>query len=170
MLEARRLDGFFAYVDLLLVCRRLERTRRVNGGFVDTYFFAVGWLESRWVNSCLVDTYFLTIAWLELGSVLTLSHVNLGLVVTTVWAINFYLDLVVMAEEVRAVDMRKVNVDFVVSTVVRSVDIEVCFGVSVIRSEEERSQQGARKVSVKVTTSTKLSNSSAESRLVGQSS
>lgn len=132
MLEARRLDGFFGYVDLLLVCRRLESARRVNGGFVDADFFAVGWLEARWVNSCLVDTNFLTVAWLELGSVLTLCNVNLGLVVTTAWTINFYLDFVVVTEEMRAVEVWELNVKIVFSAVMRSVDIEMSFCVSVM--------------------------------------
>ena len=64
---------------------------------------------------------------------------------TTVWVIDFYFDLVVMAEEMRAVDMRKVDVNFVVSAVMRSVDIEVCFGVSMIRSEEEKKSGSCKK-------------------------
>jgi hypothetical protein len=129
LLEARRVDGFFCYVDRLPLCRS-ERSRRVNGGLVDADFFAVGWLEARWVNGSLVDTYFLTIAWLELGSVLTLSYVDLSIVVTTVWEVDF--DFRVMVVTMREVD---INLGVVVSAEVWKVDVDVCFGVFVFRSE-----------------------------------
>jgi hypothetical protein len=132
LLEARRVDGFFCYADFV-PSRRSKRTRRVNGGFVDADFFAVGWLEARWVNSCLVDTYFLTIAWLKLGSVLTLSYVDFSIVATTVWKVDF--DLGVMTTVMRKVD---VNFSVVVSAVVWKVDVDVCFRVSVFGSEEEK--------------------------------
>ena len=107
--------------------------RRVDGGLVDTDFFAVGWLEARWVNSRLVDTYFLTIAWLELGSVLTLSYVDLCIVATTAREVDF--DFGVTVVTMREAD---INVGFVVSAVMRSVDVNVCFGVLVFRSEERK--------------------------------
>ena len=73
------MDGLFSYVDVLPK-GRLERTRRING--------------------CPVDTYFLVaVAWLELGSVFTLSHVDLGIVVTTTWSIYFDADLGLVAVE-----------------------------------------------------------------------
>lgn len=144
LLEARRIDGFFCYTDFLPLCRS-ERTRRVNGGFadtdfftvgwlearrvyggfVDTDFFAVGWLEARRVNSRFVDTYVLTIAWLELGSVLTLSYIELCIVATAAWDVNFDFGLTM-------VTMRKVDVNLgvVVSAVVWKVYVNVCFGVS----------------------------------------
>jgi hypothetical protein len=133
---------------------RSELARRVNGGLVDADFFAVGGLEARWVNGRLVDTYLLTIAWLELGSVLTLSQVDLSIVLTTVWKVDFNFG-------VTAVTMRKVDVNFgfVVSAVVRSVDVNVCFGVLVFGSEErEESQQIGKEVGEVVSMSTKLRN------------
>lgn len=132
LLEARRVDSLFCYADILPLCRS-EVTRRVNGGLADADFFAVGWLEAGWVNSGLVDTYFLAIAWLELGSVLTLSYVDFCIVVTTVWEVDFDFG-------VTAVTMREVDVNFgvVVSAVVWKVDVDVCFGVFVIWSEEKK--------------------------------
>jgi hypothetical protein len=146
LLKARRVDGFFCYADFFPVCRS-ERTRRVNGGFVDADFFVVGWLEARWVNSRLVDTYFLAIAWLELGSVLTLSYIELCIVATTVRKVDFDFSLTV-------VTMRKVDVNFgvVVSAMVWKVDVNVCFGVS--WSEEEKEVSELKIMSVKVTMST----------------
>lgn len=104
-MKSRRVDGFFCYADFLSLCRS-EWTRRINGGFVDTDFLTVGWLE--------------------LGSVPTLSNVNLGIVVTA---------------------MRKVDVYFSVevSVVVWKVDVNVCFGVSVFRSEEKERMSASAK-------------------------
>ena len=67
---------------------------------------------------------------------MTLSHVDLGIVATTVWKVDFDFCVTVVA-------MRKVNVNFsvVVSAVVWKVDVDVCFCVSVFRSEERKESQ-----------------------------
>ena len=64
LLEARTVDGFFCYADFLPSCRQ-ERSRRVNGGFVDADFFTVGRLEAGRVNGRFVDADFFTVGWLE---------------------------------------------------------------------------------------------------------
>ena len=94
---------------------------------------------SRWVNSSLVDTHFFTIARLEFRPVVTFSHVNIGIVGTPVWTFDVDIDLGLVAVEMGqmwAWDVRKVDVNFVVSSVVWSVYIEVRFGVLTIRSEK----------------------------------
>jgi hypothetical protein len=150
LFEARRINGFFTYADSLLVTRT-EGTRRVDGGLVDTNFFAIGWLEARWVNCGLVDTNFLTIAWLELGSVLTLSHVELCIVLAAAWTVDFNFDLLVTAEEVRAAQVGEFDVNFVMS----SADVKMCFTVSVIRSVQQH--KSALKLNVgEVAMSTRL--------------
>jgi hypothetical protein len=63
---------------------------------------------------------------------LTLSYVDLSIVVTTVWMADFDF----------GVTMRKVDINFsvVVSAVVWKIDVDVCFGVSVFRSERRRKE------------------------------
>lgn len=135
--ESRRVNGLLSYADFFAVralktgrfdsgstgtnfftIRGLLEAWRVNSGTGNTGFLAIGWLESGRVYGCLVDTDFFTIAGLELGSVLTFSEVNLGLVLVT------------------AV-VREVDGDIsVVTSAVWKVDVDVCFGVSVFGSGE----------------------------------
>jgi hypothetical protein len=89
-------------------------TWRINGGFVDADFLTVGWLEAGRVNSGFVDTYFLTVAWLESGSVLTLSQVDLSIVLWTVTS--------------------KVYLDIGASTVGWKLNVDTCTAVSVFGS------------------------------------
>jgi len=98
---ARRVDGFFGYVDFFLLGRLEESRSLVNGGLVDTNFFAVGGLEARWVvGGSLVDVDFLAVCGLVLGSVLTLGDVNLSIVLTaTVGNLDF--DFFAVTVEVR---------------------------------------------------------------------
>jgi len=81
-------------MDRLPICGLELDARRVDGG-LDTGCFAVTWLESR--------------------SVLTLSHVNVGIVVSAGWtSINLNVDVLVV--------------------LVWKVDVDVCTRVSTFRS------------------------------------
>ena len=52
--------------------------------FGDSDFLPFFRMEAWRVNGGFVNTDFLTVAWLELGPVLTLCYVDLGIVVSTV--------------------------------------------------------------------------------------
>jgi len=108
-LEAWRIDGGAAYTNFLLRVAWLE-ARTVNGSSANTNFLLlrVVWLEAGTVNGVVVDTNFFAVGWLETRSVLTLSYVDLG--------------VVVLATRFRNVD---VNSSVVVSAVVWEFDVDV---------------------------------------------
>jgi hypothetical protein len=81
--DSWRVDGLFSNANFLPLCR-LEAWR-IDGGSTDTNFLLlrVVWLEAGAVNGVVVGTNFFAVGWLETRSVLTLSYVDLGIVLAT---------------------------------------------------------------------------------------
>jgi hypothetical protein len=76
--DSWRVDGLFSNANFLPLCR-LE-SWRIDGGSADTNFLLlrVVWLEAGTVNGVVF-----AVGWLETRSVLTLSYVDLGIVLAT---------------------------------------------------------------------------------------
>lgn len=95
------------------------KSRWIDRLFCDPDFFSLCWLETRRIDEFFVHSDLFAISRLESRSVLTFSHVNLCIKTTATGKVN-------------------VDLGVVVSSLMRKVDVNVCTGVSVVRSREDK--------------------------------